>query len=124
MRRCRSSPVAIVSNNCEACVRAYLDHTGLSSQIQHIEARDPAHVDRMKPSPYLLEQAAAVLRVDPRNTLLIGDQVSDVKAAIAAGAGSIGYANKPGKADDLEAAGADAVIEDMNVLAAAVAGHS
>jgi phosphoglycolate phosphatase len=114
-------PVAIVSNNCEASVRAYLDYADLSSQVQHIEARDPAHVDRMKPSPFLLEQAAAALGIDPRSTLLIGDQVSDVKAAIAAGAGSIGYANKPGKSDDLVVAGADAVVEDMNVLAAAVA---
>jgi HAD superfamily hydrolase (TIGR01509 family) len=114
-------PVAIVSNNCEASVRAYLDHAGLASQIQHIEARDPAHVDRMKPSPFLLQQAAGALRVHPEQTVLIGDQVSDIQAAMAAGAGSVGYANKPGKSVDLAAAGANAVVEDMHLLAEAVA---
>jgi phosphoglycolate phosphatase len=74
----------------------------------------------MKPSPYLLEQAAAVLGVDLLQTVLIGDQVSDMKAAIAAGAGSIGYANKLGKSEDLLAASADSVVADMNLLAAAV----
>ncbi|GAA1579433.1 hypothetical protein GCM10009742_24710 [Kribbella karoonensis] len=114
-------PVAIVSNNCEASVRAYLNHAGLASRIQHIGARDPQHVDRMKPSPFLLEQAAGVLRISSGQTVLIGDQVSDIEAAIAAGAGSIGYANKPGKSDDLATAGANAVVEDMNLLAGAVA---
>jgi phosphoglycolate phosphatase len=75
----------------------------------------------MKPSPFLLEQAAGVLGLDPGQAVLIGDQVSDVNAAAAASAASIGYANKPGKSDDLVAAGADAVVEDMNLLAAAVA---
>jgi phosphoglycolate phosphatase len=122
LRACSASdrPVAIVSNNCEASVRAYLDQTGLASEIQHIEARDPVHVDRMKPSPFLLVQAANVLGVEPTKTVLIGDQVSDVKAAIAAGAGSVGFANKPGKSADLTAAGADCVVEDMTLLATAV----
>ena len=113
-------PVAIVSNNCEAAVRAYLDHARLASQVQHIEARDPVHPNRMKPNPFLLEQAARTLRVDLEQTVLIGDQISDVKASLAAGALSIGYANKPGKSSDLATAGADAVVEDMNQLAAAV----
>jgi phosphoglycolate phosphatase len=75
----------------------------------------------MKPSPFLLEQVTGVLRVDPTRTVLIGDQVSDIKAAIAAGAGSIGYANKPGKSEDLATVGANDVVEDMNLLADAVA---
>ncbi|TDW70592.1 HAD family hydrolase [Kribbella pratensis] len=112
--------VAIVSNNCEASVRTYLDHADLASRIQHIQARDPLHVDRMKPSPFLLEQAARALAVSPPQAVLIGDQVSDIKAALAARCGSIGYANKPGKSDDLAAAGADSIVEDMNLLAIAV----
>ena len=106
-------PVAIVSNNCEASVQVYLDRAGLGPMIQHIEARDSDHVDRMKPSPFLLDRATAVLGVEPSLSAFVGDQVSDIKAAIAAGTRSIGYANKPGKATDLAEAGADAVIDDM-----------
>ncbi|WP_329474982.1 HAD family phosphatase [Kribbella sp. NBC_01484] len=113
-------PVAIVSNNCEASVRTYLEHAALADYVRHIEARDPIHVDRMKPSPYLVRRAADALTVAPGRCVLIGDQVSDVTAAIAAGARSIGYANKPGKAVDLAAAGADAVTDDLRSAAALV----
>jgi phosphoglycolate phosphatase len=116
-------PVAIVSNNCEASVRTYLEHAGLTDRVRHIEARDPVHVDRMKPSPYLVSRAADALKADVAECVLIGDQVSDVAAAIAAGARSIGYANKPGKAADLASAGADAVMDDMHVLAAVIGYH-
>lgn len=109
-------PVAIVSNNCEASVRSYLEHAGLSNRVRHVEARDPIHVDRMKPSPYLVLRAASALSVQPAQSVLVGDQVSDVVAASAAGARSVGYANKPGKADDLARAGATAVIDDMRDL--------
>lgn len=115
---CRASkrPVAIVSNNCEASIRVYLDHAGLGSLIQHIEARDPDYVDRMKPSPFLLDRATAQLGVEPSRSAFVGDQVSDIEAAIAARVRSVGYANKPGKAEDLGTAGADVVISDMRVL--------
>jgi phosphoglycolate phosphatase len=87
-------------------------------QIRLIEARDPSHVERMKPSPYLVQRAGEALSLPLSECVLIGDQVSDVAAAKAAGARSIGYANKPGKAEDLANAGADAVIDDMAHLAA------
>jgi len=106
-------PVAIVSNNCGASVRSYLDHAGLSDRIRHVEARDPIHVDRMKPSPYLVLRAAEALAAEPSQGVLIGDQVSDIVAARAAGVRSVGYANKPGKAADLASAGADAVVVDV-----------
>jgi hypothetical protein len=56
------------------------------------------------------------LGTSPRRCALIDDQTTDVPAARAIGAGSIGYANKPGKADDLTAAGADAVIATIDEL--------
>lgn len=45
--------------------------------------------------------------------MLIGDPASDVTAAHAAGVKAIGYANKPGKADQLRSAGADTVIDPI-----------
>lgn len=76
----------------------------------------------MKPSPHLIERAAQALDVEPDACTLIGDQTTDVQAARAIGAASIGYANKPGKAEDLTAAGADAVIAQINELTDAVRG--
>ena len=74
----------------------------------------------MKPNPYLIEQAAQALGTSPRRCALIGDQTTDVQAARAIGAASIGYANKPAKADDLTAAGADAVIATIDELTHAI----
>ena len=113
-------PVAVVSNNCLAAVRAYLERVGLADLVQHIEARDPADPTRMKPSPYLVERAAQAIGVPLTRCLLIGDQPTDIQAAQAVGAASIGYANKPGRYVDLAAAGADAITIQMDELAEAV----
>ena len=43
---------------------------------------------------------------------------TDIEAAHAAGVPCIGYANRPGKAEALAAAGADAIVTDMSDLAA------
>lgn len=115
-----SRPVAIVSNNGDASVRAYLDRVGLAATVQHVEARDPSDPARMKPSPYLVERAITHLHTSPAQCVLIGDQPSDITAARTVGSLSIGYANKPGKHADLAAAGADAITDDMNELAQAV----
>ena len=112
--------LAIVSNNTGASVRAYLARVGLARFVQHVEARDPSDPALMKPSPHLIEKAAQALAVVPGQCTLIGDQTTDVKAARSIGAASIGYANKPGEADDLTAAGADAVIEHINELTEAI----
>ncbi|GAA1562481.1 HAD family hydrolase [Kribbella sancticallisti] len=113
-------PAAIVSNNYADAVVSYLAHAGLSGRIAHIEGRDPADPMLMKPSPYLIKNAARALSVHTGACVFIGDQTSDMEAGRAAGALTIGYANKPGKADALALAGADVVIETMTELAAAI----
>ena len=100
--------------------RDQLNRVGLADLVQHIEARDPSDPALMKPSPHLIERAAQALGVEPDACTLIGDQTTDVQAARAIGAASIGYANKPGKADDLTAAGADAVIRHIDELTDAI----
>ncbi|TCO24735.1 HAD superfamily hydrolase (TIGR01509 family)/HAD superfamily hydrolase (TIGR01549 family) [Kribbella steppae] len=73
-----------------------------------------------KPSPHLIEKAAETLPVEPDACTLIGDQTNDMQEARAIGAASIGYANKPGKADDLSATSADAVIAHIHELTEAI----
>jgi phosphoglycolate phosphatase len=112
--------LAIVSNNTEASVRAYLARMGLTRYVEHVEARDASNPALMKPHPYLIEQAAQALVTTPVRCTLIGDQTTDIRAAKSIGAASVGYANKPGKADDLTAAGADAVITQISQLTEAI----
>ena len=66
-------------------------------------------------------QALQALKVAPDAAVLVGDSATDVAAARAAGVACVGYANKPGKAERLAAAGADAIVTDMTDLAGVLA---
>lgn len=102
-------PWAIVSNNSTDAVHAYLRRE--LPQYAHVPAlgRPPARVDLMKPNPHLVCEALKALSVTARRSVLIGDSVTDVQAGKDAGVYVIGYANKPGKAERLAAAGADEI---------------
>ncbi|TXS13978.1 HAD family hydrolase [Streptomyces sp. adm13(2018)] len=111
--------VAVVSNNSGDCVHAYLAAQGLTGAVEVVVGRPVLRPDLMKPSPHPLLEAAAALGVSPSRSALVGDSVTDIEAARAAGAGSIGFANKHGKREALTAAGAGAVVTDMRSIASA-----
>ncbi|MFI5977948.1 HAD family hydrolase [Streptomyces sp. NPDC051452] len=113
--------VAIVSNNSAECVQKYLAEHHLSSLVQEISGRPIYKPHLMKPAPYSLLRSSGLLGVAPERCTLVGDSVSDVEAAVAAGARSIGFANREGKDVSLADAGADAVIGSMDALAEALA---
>ncbi|MET9269802.1 HAD family phosphatase [Kribbella sp. NPDC003557] len=112
--------VAIVSNNYAEAVMRYLARTGLADQVAHVEGRDPSDPTLMKPSPHLIENATRALRVHTAACVFIGDQSSDIEAGKTAGAHTIGYANKPGKADALAVAGAEVIVQTMTEVAGAL----
>lgn len=112
--------VAVVSNNYSGAVVAYLSRLGLADQVLYIAGRDPADPALMKPSPHLLQSATRALGLQPTSCVFIGDQATDIEAGRAAGTATIGYANKPAKAELLAAAGADVVVETMTSVADAI----
>ncbi|MGW1682868.1 HAD family hydrolase [Saccharopolyspora sp. NPDC002376] len=106
-------PVVIVSNNSTAAVGAYLQARGLSAKVAGISARETADVEKLKPEPHLLLQAARSLGVSPTDCVMVGDSGTDIEAAQRVGALSIGYANKPGKRERLMRHKPSAIIERM-----------
>lgn len=116
----RGKLVAIVSNNYAEAVVRYLVRIGLADRVAHIEGRDPSEPRLMKPSPHLIENAVRVLGVPMAACIFIGDQTSDMEAGRSAGTHTVGYANKPGKAEALALAGASAVVDAMTEVAAAI----
>jgi beta-phosphoglucomutase-like phosphatase (HAD superfamily) len=78
----------------------------------------------MKPNPEPILTAASGLGVAPAACVLVGDSTTDVEASRAAGVCSIGYANKPGKVERLERAGADAIVTSMADIATALLHHA
>lgn len=85
-----------------------------------VAGRTFANPSLLKPSPHLLLDTADALGISPERSVLVGDSASDIEAARAAGSLSIGLANKPGKRERLLDAGADAIIDSMAQLAAAL----
>ncbi|MEV6375797.1 HAD family hydrolase [Micromonospora musae] len=110
-------PVAVVSNNSAGAVNAYLTAHRLAAHVSHVVGRAYADPDRMKPNPEPILQAVRVLGKAPGCCVLVGDSLSDIEGARAAGVGAIGYANRPLKAEAFYAAGADSVITSMGELA-------
>ncbi len=112
--------LAIVSNNSTAAIDHYLARRDQAQHFTAIIGRGE-HPDRMKPNPLPVVRALRALNVRPSAAVLVGDSTTDIEAAHAAGFACIGYANKPGKAESLTAAGADAILTNMSDLAGALA---
>jgi phosphoglycolate phosphatase len=115
--------VAIVSNNSARAVRIYLDLHELTGQIGAVAARTGQDPALLKPSSYLIWQAASELGTVPSACAVIGDSPSDIVAARSARASSIGYAATSGGTRRLLAAGADTIITTMADLAARIRGE-
>jgi phosphoglycolate phosphatase len=108
--------LGVVSNNSAQAVHEYLVLHRLDGYVSAISARTSSDPSLMKPSPYLLTQALSDLDIPPADALFVGDSVTDVEASIAARVRCIGYANKPGKAERLTAAGTVARVDWMTEL--------
>lgn len=116
--------VGIVSNNALAAIETYRDLNGLTEYVDVIEARTGENVTKLKPDPYLLQQAPKRVGIEPSEAVFIGDQISGIIAAQAAHVSVIGYANKRGKQHRFHNHHAGAVTTDMTIVAASLGSRS
>ena len=86
-------------HNSKAAVATYLKLHNLADAIDAISARETAEVALLKPNPHLVTNAVMTFEAAPVSCTLIGDSLTDIEAAHAAGVRAIGYANAPGKAE-------------------------
>jgi beta-phosphoglucomutase-like phosphatase (HAD superfamily) len=112
--------ITVVSNNTPEAVQTFLTKHDLSKFIEHVSGRSNADPALMKPSPYLLQRAADAVGARLAASALVGDSTTDIQAAHAINVAAIGYANKPGKAEQFAELRAEAIITDMHELADAV----
>lgn len=106
----RQIPVAMVSNNADAAVRAFMTRHGWNARVGAYACRTPETMTWLKPKPNLLQLAAKVLRIDVSGAIFIGDAVTDVIAGKAAGCRTVGLAKSERRYSELEDAGADSVV--------------
>lgn len=110
--------LGVATNKPQRAAEAVLDHFGLIRHLDTVVGGD-AGVAK-KPAPDILHAALERLGVESWNALMVGDSISDVASARAAGMSVVvirgGYTSVP-----VEKLGADRVLESLAELSEALA---
>ncbi|MFE1913427.1 HAD family hydrolase [Streptomyces anandii] len=106
--------LAVVSNNAEAPIRAYLGKLGIEGEFAGVFGRDPRDARLMKPDPDCVVRALECLSLPASQCLLVGDRVTDLKAARSAGTCFLGYTQDPVRAREMREGGANAVVSSYD----------
>ncbi|WP_462321100.1 phosphoglycolate phosphatase [Halochromatium sp.] len=108
-----------VTNKAARFTEPLLAAVGIRDAFELVISGDT--LPEKKPSPVPLLHAAAHFGVEPAAALMLGDSVSDVKAARAAGFGIICVSYGYNHGDDIRTAEPDAVIDSFTELSALLA---
>jgi phosphoglycolate phosphatase len=116
--RARRMRLVIVSNNAKKPIQEYLDRpaVGLRCKFEDVFGRDPYDARHMKPDPDCVNRALEHLSLRPSSCLLVGDQLTDLKAARSAGTWFLGYTQDGRRAPNMKQEGADAVVSSHRAL--------
>ena len=109
---------AIATSSRKDQVRTSVEALGLEAEPTIVDA---SHVKHAKPEPDLLLLAAEQLGIAPSACWYVGDATWDMVSAVAAGMIAIGVtAGSAGDAGTLRGAGAAAVVESLDEIAATI----
>jgi len=114
--------LAVVTNKQRHFAVGLLNRLGLSQWIDVVVGGDSC--DRRKPDPQPLHFACNALHVDPPQTLMVGDSLTDVLAARAAGLPVVCVRYGYNEGSDPRALSCDAFIETLADLPAILLGAS
>ncbi|MBN9168859.1 MAG: beta-phosphoglucomutase family hydrolase [Microbacterium sp.] len=116
--RAAGTPIAVVSSskNAEEVLRV----AGIRDLFPVVMDGVIAERDHLasKPAPDVFVEAARMLGVDPARSAAVEDALSGVQSAAAGGFGLVVGVDRGVGADDLVAAGADVVVDDLAAFAA------
>jgi pyrophosphatase PpaX len=112
-------PMALVTSKSDWMAEKALVHVGLDRLIPTIVGCDTCV--NHKPHPEPVERALDLLRVTADHALFVGDSPHDVESGRAAGVMTVGVAWGAFSAAELEASGADVVIDRVEELKTVVA---
>ncbi|MEU6845970.1 HAD-IA family hydrolase [Streptomyces sp. NPDC046716] len=109
--------LAVASNNDAGPISAFLNQHGLAGHFgNRVYGRDPRALDRMKPDPDSVLRASAGLGLKPEFCLMVGDKVTDLEAAQAAGTLFLGCTDNEAEGSQMAKLGADAVVDSLAPL--------
>jgi len=104
-------PLGCVTNKAAQFTEPLLRDLGVRDYFDIVISGDT--LPRKKPDPLPLLHAAEHFGVDPRDALMVGDSVSDVKAARAAGFGIVCMTYGYNHGIDIRTANPDAVMDSL-----------
>ncbi|MGB9668956.1 MAG: HAD family hydrolase [Anaerolineales bacterium] len=108
-------PIAILSARDEQSTRSFIQQMGFSDLIRIYASSETC--PHTKPYPDPLLWISRQLEIDPKNILLVGDTTVDILTGKRAGAQTVGVLSGFGELAELVAAGADLILNDINMLA-------
>jgi phosphoglycolate phosphatase len=113
--RAASLKLACVTNKASAFTLPLLEKTGLAALLDAVVTSD--QVGRRKPHPEPFLHACRLLRVEPRQAVVIGDSANDAEGARAAGCGVllVSYGYSEGR--DVRSLDADGVVATLGEAA-------
>ncbi|KQW16933.1 HAD family phosphatase [Streptomyces sp. Root369] len=112
-------PLVVVSNNSERPIKRFLKRQEMHENFVAVFGRDPENAGFMKPHPDCLLRAFRHLSINGPNCVLIGDQLTDLKAAQEAGTSFLGFTQDGARAREMVGSGADAVVTSYAPVIAA-----
>jgi pyrophosphatase PpaX len=115
-------PMALVTSKADWLAKRALVHVGLDDLFPVVVGCDSC--TRHKPHPEPVERALEALGVSPAEALFIGDSSHDVEAGRAAGVHTVGVTWGAFTREEMEASGADVVIDRIGALPGVVDGFS
>ncbi|MDQ1136101.1 beta-phosphoglucomutase family hydrolase [Microbacterium sp. SORGH_AS 1204] len=110
------TPIAVVSSSKNAV--EVLEAAGIRDRFPVVMDGVVAERDHLasKPAPDVFAEAARLLGVDPARSVAVEDALSGVQSAVAAGYGVVVGVDRGVGADDLRAAGANVVVDDLSAF--------
>ena len=118
----RDLKLAVVSNGRKMLVDLVLEATGIADYFQSALGGDSVRC--RKPSPCPLLQVTKELGVTAPSALMVGDMIVDIQTGKAAGITTCAVTYGFGEREDLRAAGADYLIDEIEELLPIVRGSA
>jgi phosphoglycolate phosphatase len=103
--------IGCVTNKASEFTLPILQDLGIRDYFETVLCGDM--VERKKPDPQPLLQSAETLSVSPQESMMLGDSMSDVKAARAAGFSIVCMSYGYNHGEDIRDYNPDAVIDSM-----------
>ena len=106
--------MAIASSRSHATLSEYIEKLGLKDTISYVLGAE--NVKRPKPASDPVDKVLMIFSLRPETCIVVGDTVYDIQMGKNAGCRTIGVSYGNGTRQQLEEAGADYVIDDIQDL--------